>query len=78
MTQDTESKNLQGKNSQLKCFMFTFLSQHLIYKQSKKNQDIGTSLVVQWLRLCAPNARDLGSIPGRGTRSHLLQLKIAQ
>ena len=44
----------------------------------KKNQDIGSSLVVQWLRLCAPNARDLGSIPGWGTRSHLLQLKIAQ
>ena len=31
------------------------------------------SLVVQWLRLCAPNAGDLGSIPGQGTRSHTLQ-----
>ena len=28
--------------------------------------------VVQWLRLCAPNARDLGSIPGQGTESHML------
>ena len=27
-----------------------------------------TSLVVQWLRLHAPNAGDLGSIPGQGTR----------
>ena len=27
----------------------------------------GTSLVAQWLRLCAPNAGDLGSIPGQGT-----------
>ena len=35
----------------------------------------GTSLVVQWLRLCAPNAGGLGSIPGWGTRSHM-QLKI--
>ena len=34
----------------------------------------GTSLVVQWLKLCAPNAGDLGSIPGQG--SHMLQLKI--
>ena len=29
----------------------------------------GTSLVVQWLRLCAPNAGGPGSIPGQGTRS---------
>ena len=31
----------------------------------------GTPLVVQWVRLPAPNAGDLGSIPGRGTRSHM-------
>ena len=36
----------------------------------------GISLVVQWLRLCAPNAGGPGSIPGQGTRSHVLQLKI--
>ena len=35
----------------------------------------GTSLVVQWLRLCAPNAGGLGSIPGQGTRSHMPQLR---
>ena len=28
-----------------------------------------TSLVVQWIRLCAPNAGGPGSIPGRGSRS---------
>ena len=27
---------------------------------------IGTFLVVQWLRLCVPNAGALGSIPGQG------------
>ena len=32
---------------------------------------LGTSLVVQWLRLCAPNAGDPGSTPGQGTRSHM-------
>ena len=37
---------------------------------------LGTSLVVQWLRLHAPNTRGPGSIPGQGTRSHMLQLKI--
>ena len=31
----------------------------------------GTSLVIQWLRLRAPNAGDPGSIPGQGTRSHM-------
>ena len=31
----------------------------------------GTSLVVQWLRLCPPNAGGLGSIPGQGTRCHM-------
>ena len=36
----------------------------------------GTSPVVQWLRLCAPNARGPGLIPGQGTRSHVLQLRI--
>ena len=34
------------------------------------NQDgnIRTSLVVQWLRLCAPNAGGTGSTPGQGTK----------
>ena len=36
----------------------------------------GTSLVVQWLRLCVPNAGSLSSIPGRGIRSHMLQLRV--
>ena len=36
---------------------------------------IETSLVVQWLRLCDPNAGGLGSTPGEGTRSHMLQLR---
>ena len=43
-----------------------------------KNPFIRTSLVVQWLRLCAPNAGDAGSIPGQGTRSHKPQLRASQ
>ena len=34
---------------------------------SFKNSIFGTSLVVQWLRLCAPSAGCTGSIPGRVT-----------
>ena len=36
----------------------------------------GPSQGVQWLRLCTPNAGGLGSIPGQGTRSHMLQRRI--
>ena len=35
----------------------------------------GASLVVQWLRLWAPSAAGLGSIPGQGTRSRMLPLR---
>ena len=45
-----------------------------IYQQQKTVP--GISLVVQWLRLCVPNAGVLGSIPGQRTRSHMLKLKI--
>ena len=36
-----------------------------------KRISAGTSLVVQWLRLQAPNAGGPGSIPGQETRSHM-------
>ena len=42
--------------------------------RNKENQT-GTSLVVQRLRLHAPNAGGRGSIPGQGTRSCMPQLK---
>ena len=45
-------------------------------KKTKQNPKKGLPLVVQWLRLCAPNAGGTGSIPVQGTRSHMLQLKI--
>ena len=35
-----------------------------------------TSLVVPWLRLHAPSEGDPGLLPGYGTRSHMLQLKV--
>ena len=36
---------------------------------------LGTSLVVQWLGLCPPNAGGIGSIPGQGIRSYMPQLR---
>ena len=41
-------------------------------------QGQGTSLVVQWLSLHAPNAGGLGLIPSQGTRSHVLKLNLVQ
>ena len=41
-----------------------------------KTTRMETSVVLQWLRLRAPIAGGLGSIPDQGTRSHMLQLKI--
>ena len=35
----------------------------------------GTSLVIQCLRLHAPNAGGLGSIPGQQARPYILQLR---
>ena len=32
--------------------------------------------MVQWLRLHGPSAGGLGSIPGQGTRSHMLQRRV--
>ena len=48
------------------------LSTTLFYKNQA-----GTSLVVQCLRLCTPNAGAPGLIPGWATRSHILQLGLS-
>ena len=45
-------------------------------KNALKNIVVWTSLVVQWLRLCAPSKGDWGSIPGQGTRAYILQLRV--
>ena len=37
---------------------------------------MGTFLVVQWLRLLAPNAGALGLIPAQETRSHMPQRRV--
>ena len=39
-------------------------------------KDRGTSLVVQWLRLCTASVEGPGSIPGQGTRSYILQRRV--
>ena len=46
------------------------------YRTGVKNELEKASLVVQLLRLLTPNARDLGSIPSQGTRSHMVQPRV--
>lgn len=43
--------------------------------EMEKNRFLRTFMVAQWLRLCTPNARGLGLIPGQETSSHT-QLKV--
>ena len=47
-------------------FFFSLSKLGMINKQKKK--ECWTSLVVQWLRLYAPTAEGMGSIPGQGTK----------
>ena len=44
---------------------------YLTHKCKIKKMLSGASLVAQWLGLCAPNAGGPGSLPRRGTRSHM-------
>ena len=48
------------------------LSARVFFLQCPKER---YKLVAQWLRLHAPNAEGPGSIPGKETRSHMLQLR---
>ena len=49
----------------------------MTYRQSRGEQkaSFGTSLVVQWLRLCPPSEGGSGSIPGREARPCMPQLR---
>ena len=47
----------------------------LIYRMDMRTYNLGTSLLVQWLRIHAPSVGGLGLIPCQGTRSHLQQLE---
>ena len=51
------------------------LQQYILYDPIYLNQHVGISLVVQWLRLHASNARGPSSILSQSTWSCMLQLK---
>ena len=47
-----------------------------MFMKTLRTHKSGTSLVVQWLWLSAPNAGGPGSVPGQETRSHLPQPRV--
>ena len=74
---------MSGDGSRAGLQMAILLYLHVVERENKlglssscQNIHPGTSLVVQWLRLHAPNAGGLGSIPGQGTRSCMLHLRV--
>ena len=52
-----------------------FMTYYSLGREKRARAGGGMSLVAQGLRLCVPNAGGPGSIPGQGTRSHMLQLR---
>ena len=55
--------------------LLTMMLRMLTTKLGLSKVSPGISLLVQWLRLCTPNAEGLSWIPGQGTRSHMPQLR---
>ena len=47
----------------------------IYFQMTQEKEIIGSSLVVQWLRLHTANAGGPGSIPGQRIRSYMLQLE---
>ena len=73
------SKNTSGQMTQIIWCLYSFWAEFppWIWPMSqarllKNDHPEGTSLVVQWLRLCAPSAGGPGSILGQRIRSHML------
>ena len=67
---NSKMEGIKGKISELEDWKIE-ITQLYSREKTKMNRASGTSLVAQWIRLCAPNAGGPVSIPGQGTRSHM-------
>ena len=70
MLYDFVTHILIGRETKLFTFVHYFITT-CVGMAIFKIENLGASLVVQWLRDCAPNARGLGSISGQGPRSYI-------
>ena len=60
-------KIFHANRNQKKAGVVIFMSDNKYFKI----ETVGTSLVVQWLRLCIFNAGGMDLISGQGTRPHI-------
>ena len=67
-------RTVQG-SSVVISFFVEYISLSL-YSNSTDKKILGTSLVVQWLRLCTPSAGGPSLILDQGTRSHMPQWRL--
>ena len=67
-TKDDEGVSEESPSSYLQNFLMSETNKSLFVKQTKDPTKMTTSLAVQWLRLQASTAGDMGSIPGQGTK----------
>ena len=71
--------NCRGLASELRCLIsgsIQITNCSSLYSALMIKNIVGTSLVIQWLQLRTPNARDLGLIPARGIRSQMSQVRV--
>ena len=68
-------------NQNFRVYLVCINSQSILYdgwRRWLKYHNLEISLVVQWIRVCSPNAEGLGSIPGQGTNHDTVKKKIPQ
>ena len=77
---DLSVRHLENSPSNWGLHFFTHFhltsDQTIQFKPFSKTSPPGISLVVQWLRFLAPNAGNLGLIPGQGARFCMPQLRL--
>ena len=65
-------------NQNFRVYLVCINSQSILYDgwgRWLRYHNLEISLVVQWLRVCSPNAEGLGSIPGQGTNHNPVKKK---
>ena len=68
-----ENESCLERQERMVLLLVLYIFQTIFFSYYKVTH--GTSLMVQWLRSCAPNTGGTGLMPGPRTRSHMPQLR---